>query len=121
MVRSLPEERFGVWCCRVGTRWHRSHLAARTQILSGRSPADLPVRPSIPLARGRHVPEAGPICKPASFSPAAYRSHATRPSAGRWRVLSLEREQTGADARSPEMVRVERAVRNLGSTQYLES
>ena len=38
-----------------------------------------------------------------------------------WRVLSVEREQTGADLRSPEMARVERAVWNLGSTRYLES
>lgn len=38
-----------------------------------------------------------------------------------WRVLSAEREQTGADVRSPEMARVERAVWNLGSTRYLES
>ena len=38
-----------------------------------------------------------------------------------WRVLRAEREQTGADVRSPEMARVERAVWNLGSTRYLES
>lgn len=38
-----------------------------------------------------------------------------------WRVLSVEREQTGADLRSPEMARVEPAVWNLGSTRYLES
>ena len=37
------------------------------------------------------------------------------------RVLRAEREQTGADARSPEMARVERAVWGLGSTRYLES
>ena len=61
MVTSPPVERFGVWCCRVGTRWHRSRPGARTQLLSGRLPAGLPVRPSIPLACGHHVPEAGPI------------------------------------------------------------
>ena len=44
--------RFDVWCCRVGTRWHRSRRAARTQLLSGRSPAVLPARPSIPRAAG---------------------------------------------------------------------
>ncbi|MCY4499034.1 MAG: nuclease-related domain-containing protein [Rhodospirillaceae bacterium] len=38
-----------------------------------------------------------------------------------WRVLSVEREETDADVRSPEMARVERAVWNLGSTRYLES
>ena len=38
-----------------------------------------------------------------------------------WRVLSVEGEETGADVRSPEMARVERAVWNLGSTRYLES
>ena len=38
-----------------------------------------------------------------------------------WRVLSKEREQAGADVRSSEMARVERAVWNLGSTRYLES
>ena len=38
-----------------------------------------------------------------------------------WRVLSAEHQQTGADVRSPEMARVERAVWNLGSTRYLES
>lgn len=37
------------------------------------------------------------------------------------RVLSAEREQAGADVRSPEMERVERAVWDLGSTGYLES
>lgn len=38
-----------------------------------------------------------------------------------WRVLSVEREQTGADVRSAEMARVERAVWDLGSTRYLKS
>ena len=38
MFRSPPEERFGVWCCQVGTRWHRSRLEARTQ-LSSKEPA----------------------------------------------------------------------------------
>ena len=40
-----------------------------------------------------------------------------------WRVLSDEREQTGADGGLPrfEMERVERAVWNLGSTGHLES
>ena len=38
-----------------------------------------------------------------------------------WRVLSVEREETGADVQFPEMARVERAVWNLGSTRYLES
>ena len=40
-----------------------------------------------------------------------------------FRVLSAEREQTGADGRLPrsEMERVEHAVWDLGSTRYLES
>ena len=38
-----------------------------------------------------------------------------------WRVLSAEREQTGADVWSLEMGRVQRTVRNLDSTRYLES
>ena len=38
-----------------------------------------------------------------------------------WRVLSAEREQTCAEARCPEMARVECAVWDLGSTRYLES
>lgn len=25
--------RFNVWCCRVGTRWHRSHRVARTKLI----------------------------------------------------------------------------------------
>ena len=37
------------------------------------------------------------------------------------RVPSAEREQAGADLRSSEMERVERAVWGLGSTRYLES
>jgi hypothetical protein len=36
-------------------------------------------------------------------------------------VLSAEHEQTGADVRFLEMVRVQRAAWNLGSTRYLES
>ena len=57
MVTSPPEDRFGVWSYRVGTRWHRSRPEARTQLVSGRCPAVSPVRPSIPLACGRHVPD----------------------------------------------------------------
>ena len=38
MFKSPPEEQFGIWSCRVGTRWHRSRLEARTQ-LSSKEPA----------------------------------------------------------------------------------
>ena len=38
MFRSPPGERFGVWCCQVGTRWHRSRLEARTQLSQVKNP-----------------------------------------------------------------------------------
>ncbi len=46
-----------------------SRLDTRHGCLSGRSPAVWPVRPSIPLACGRHVPEAGPICEVGILQP----------------------------------------------------
>ena len=38
-----------------------------------------------------------------------------------WRMLTAECGQPGADLRSPEMARVERAVRKLGTTPYPDS
>ena len=87
MVMSPPAERIGVCSCRVGTRWHRSRLRARTQLLSGRLPAVSPVRPSVPLAAGATFRRRDPSATPASCSPAVSRSHATRPSAGRVRPV----------------------------------
>lgn len=40
-----------------------------------------------PACCGRHIPGAGPISSPASFSPGWCRSRATRPSAGRVRPV----------------------------------
>ena len=72
MVTSPPEERFGVWCCRVGTRWHRSRRAARTQLVSGGCRR---VRRSVPQSRllcGHHVPEVGPIFLAGIFQPSLH-------------------------------------------------
>ena len=87
MVTSPPKERFGVWRCRVGTRWHRSRPWARAQLVSGRSPTISPVRPSIPLAAGGAFRRRDPSEQPASCSPVSTRSHATRPSADRVRPV----------------------------------
>ena len=88
MFKSPPEEQFDIWSCRVGTRWHRSRLEARTQLVSGRSPADV-AGPSLDPAcfAGATFRRRDPSAQSAFCSPTPGRSHATRPSAGRVRPV----------------------------------
>ena len=101
MVRSPPAERFGVWCCRVGTCWHRSRRAARTQLVSGRLPAGV-AGPSLDPAcfAGATFRRRDPSTQPASCSPTSGRSHATRPSAGRVRPVRELGVSGSGDARA---------------------
>ena len=66
--------------------WHRSHLkCAYPTLIRAIAGHAVPVPSLDPACCGRGVPEAGPFCESASFSPSRHRPLATRPSADRVR------------------------------------
>ena len=101
MVRLLLAKSCGVWCCRAGTRVHRSRLTARAQLLSGGIWRSRRSVPRSRLAAGATFRRRDSSTCSASLSPMRLRSHATRPGAGRVRpawevgVLGLGDAGTG--------------------------